>query len=549
MQRVSLRKTDKFPVTEFIGGVYVCMKGVTLLSAKAANVLYPLLFSLCTAVAVFVFIWLMVRCIGKKDVPEQGDASTTEASPRARAMDATAVFLLFLVIGLVLRLIFVFAVKGNRTQVSAFTTLFEYVKANGFGEKYYSENGLGLYPVPYYLYAFMGVFYKLFNLTPDSSATALFTKLPLIAADLVTAYLLYKMTRKYLNSSAAVVVGAFVCVCPLCVFASSVWASVYSIPVMFTVLTLYFVVQKNMVATIGCYAAALLTHRSALYLFPPIAVFVIYGLVKACIAVHNDRGVTFAKLLHDPDKRAVFTVPVSIVGFTIVSYLVSLPVMIGSYGAGFFTYLYRLFFKPLATFDSFGQNSLGIFNLFMRNGKLLTARFPSVIFTVLFAAIITAIVLLVYLSKKNRANLVFLCGYILFTLATYFVGFDEFGLLTATALFLMSFLLIRDKRIVSVWGMLTLLVVLNASVVMAQAGYYNNSVAYEIGEVSLAQEILSGGGKAVNIICSALAVLTHLYATVILLDISMSGKRKVLPYRENATFGKAMQAYFARIEK
>lgn len=514
-------------------------------STKAANVLYPLLFSLCTVVAVFVFIWMTVRTVGKSDESATNGGADAQERTKTR-VDYTALLLVFLAIGLILRLIFVFAVKGNRTSYRTFTDLFEYVSANGFGKKYLSESSLAVYPVTYYVYALMGGLYKLFGLTPDSLLTALLVKLPLIVADLVTAFLLYKMARKYLNGAAATVIAAFVCICPLFVFASGVWGTVYSLAAMFAVLMLYFVVEKNFVATVGCYAAALLCHKSMLYLFPAVAVFVIYNLVKASIATHKAKDRSFAAVLRDKELRPVFTVPVSVVGFAILSYLVSLPLMLHAYGAGYFTFLYRLYIKPLAAFTLFGHNSLGIFNLFLRNGKELNARFPSVVFSVLFALIITGIVLLVYLSKKNRANLVFLCGYILFTLATYFVGFDEFSLLAAIFVFLFSFLLIRDKRILSVAGVLLLLVVVNASAVMASAGYYNNAIAYEFTEEAeyAGSEILRGGLSAVTIVCSVLAVLTHLYATVVLLDISMSNKRKLLPYVENATFGKAMQAYF-----
>ncbi|MDE6399038.1 MAG: hypothetical protein K2L51_06935, partial [Clostridiales bacterium] len=507
--------------------------------------LYPLLFSLCSVIAVFGLVWFMVRTAGKTDAVAEGETDAVKKP------NAAALLGVFLVIGFLLRLIFVFAVKGYRAEVNAFTDLFAYVKANGFGKRYYASQGMGVFPLTYYIYAFMGLFFNAFSLTADSVFAALFVKLPLIAADLITAFLLYKTARKYLNAAAAVGIAAFVCVCPLFVFASGVWGSVYSLVMLFAVLTLYFLVEKNFIATIGCYAAALLCHKSALCLFPAIAVFVIYNLVKASMTVHAAKNVTFGQVLADKEMRPVFTVPVAIVGFAIVSYLVALPVMIGSYGAGYFTFLYRIYLKPLASFTVFGHNSLGIFNLFLRNGKGLNARFPSIVFTVLFAVIVTAIVLLVYLSKKNRANLVFLCGYILFTLATYFVGYEEFSLLAVTAICLLSFLLIRDKRILSVAGMLILLITVNASAVMASAGYYNNSVAYDFtAEAGYAgTEILQGGAQAVTIVCSALAVLTHLYATVVLLDISMSNKRKVLPYIENATFGTAMRSFFARTAK
>ncbi len=518
---------------------------MALLSVKAANVLYPLLFTIATAASVLLLIWLLVRTVGKTDaVRAEGE---TDAGKK---IDPAALLAVLLVIGLILRLIFVFAVKGNRTQTQTFTTLFEHLEAKGFGKDYYKAQGLAVFPLTYYIYAAMGAFFNLFGLTADSAAAALFVKLPLIAADLVTAFLLYKTAKKYMGSAAATVVAGFICVCPLFVFASGVWGTVYSLLAMFLALTLYFLADKNFIATVGCYAAALLVHQSAVYLFPAIAIFVLYNFVKACMAVHAAENVSGGAVWRDPAMRPVITVPASIAVFALLSYLVSLPLMIGSFGAGYFTFFYRLYLRPLASFTSFGHNSLGIFNLFMRNGKELNARFPSVVFTVLFAVIVTAIVLLVYLSKKNRANLVFLCAYVLLTLATYFVGFDEFSLLSAIVLFLLSFVLIRDKRILAVLALLTLPVIVNASAVMASADYYNNDIAYRFTEAAeyTGSELLRGGAAAVTVVCSAIAVLVHLFATVVLLDISMSNKRKVLPYAENATFAQAMKAFVARVK-
>ncbi len=503
-----------------------------LLSAKIAGVLYPLFFSLLTAVAIIAFIWLMVRLVGRTD---SNDA--VSAPEQAKRMNFTAPLLILLVIGLILRLIFVFVVKGYRPELNKIISMFSSLK-NGFGNNYSTD----IFPVTYYIYSLFGAFANLFGLGTESVMLPVLIKLPLIAADLITAFILFKLTKKYLNSAAAVVVAGFVCLCPLFVFASGVWATQYSLLTMLLVLTLYFVVEKNFIATIGCFSAALLCHKDAMFLFPLVAVFVIYGLVKACITVHKAKNVSFAELLKNPSMRPVFTVPVSIVGFMLISYLVSLPVIHSSYGAGYFTFIYELYLKPLASFEVFGRNSLGIFNLFLRNGVALNSRFPSVVFTVLFAVIITGIVLLVYLSKKNRANLMFLGGYIILTLATYFVGFSEFSLLAAVVIFLMSFLLIRDKRIISVFGILSLLITVNASTVMSYAGYYNNLSDYY---VLSGTPVLKGGISAVTLVCSALAVLTHLYATVVLLDISMSNKRKLLPQIADADFKKAMSSFFS----
>lgn len=519
--------------------------GNVLISVSAANVLYPVLFAVFCVAALAVFIWLMVKTAGQTQTKT---VAGVEGS--SKIVNYTALLLVMLVIGLVLRLIFVFAVKGFRSDVNTIVSLFEHMKNNGFADNYYSARGMGVFPLTYYIYAFMGMFANLLGLNTDSLLMPLFVKLPLIAADLVSAFILYKLAAKYMNQAAATVTAGFVCVFPLFVFASGVWATQYSLLAMFLLLSIYFLADKNFIGTVGCYGAALLVHKDAVYLFPMFAVFVVYGLVKASVTLHKARKekvVSFESVLSDSSLRPVFTVPVSIAGTLILSYLVSLPLMIGSFGAGFFTFMYRVYFAPLASFSSFGHNSLGIFNLFMRNGEQFGHNFPTVIFTVLFAVIITGIVLLVYLSKKNRANLVFLGGYIVLTLATYFVGFTEFGLLASVALFLVSFLLVRDKRIITVFGMLSLLITVNAATVMAYANYFNNLTDYNFTSAVgyTGSEILSGGISAVNIVCSALAVLTHLYATVVLLDISMSNKRKVLPYDSNIGFGRAMAEFFS----
>ncbi len=111
-------------------------------------------------------------------------------------------------------------------------------------------------------------------------------------------------------------------------------------------------------------------------------------------------------------------------------------------------------------------------------------------------------------------------------------------------------MLIRDKRILAVLALLTLPVIVNASAVMASADYYNNDIAYRFTEAAeyTGSELLRGGAAAVTVVCSAIAVLVHLFATVVLLDISMSNKRKVLPYAENATFAQAMKAFVARVK-
>ena len=226
-------------------------------------------------------------------------------------------------------------------------------------------------------------------------------------------------------------------------------------------------------------------------------------------------------------------------------YLISLPAVI-KITANPFKWLNLVFFAPLAEMTSFGHNALNIFNLFGRNGTELVAKFPSVVFVVLFALIVTALVLLVYLSRKNRANLSFLAAFIILTLSVFYMGFSELNLIAVMGLLLLSFALIKDKRILQIFGLVGFSVLFNASTVMANAGYLNNLTDFELSSSSnslyTGSVILnSGGGMAINIICSCITVLTFVYATLILLDFSMSNKRKLFADIENPSFFTSMK--------
>ena len=155
--------------------------------------------------------------------------------------------------------------------------------------------------------------------------------------------------------------------------------------------------------------------------------------------------------------------------------------------------------------------------------------------------IVLGITLLVYLSKKNRANLAFLSGYLIYTLATYYVDFSALTLIPVLAIFLLSFILIKDRRILQVFSFLSLTVLVNSVSVLISAGYLNNASEYLFdSSFYTGTSLLNvGAGMAVSIVCSVVTVLTHLYSTLILLDLAMSSRRKLLSYNNSVSMAKS----------
>lgn len=509
------------------------LSGLAGVSRTSLDVLFIVLFLLFSVAVLLLAVYLLSNVINR------APASEATAADGSKNFNFTGVLLMLLAIGFVVRLVFVFVVKGYRDEFRTYTAFFEAL-GSGSIATYYKSNGVTLYPVTAYIMGLFGAIANACGINSASAAMPLMVKLPFVICDILTAWLLYRAAKKYINEYVGLIVAGLVCLFPPFIFASSVWGSVYSLLGFFIVLTFYFVASKNFAALIGAYSLALLTAKDAMYLFPVIAVFVIYSLVKSSIYVHRNKPVSFGALIKNKNSCGVVLIPIYIVASVILMYLVSLPAII-QITANPFMWLSLVFFRPLATMTSFGHNALNIFNLFGRNGTELVAKFPSVVFVVLFALIVTALVLLVYLSRKNRANLSFLGAFVVLTLSVFYMGFSELNLIAVSGLLLLAFILIKDKRILQIFGLMGFSLLFNASTVMANAGYLNNLTDFDLSSTSnslYTGSVLlnSGGGMAVNIICSCITVLTFVYATLILLDFSMSNRRKLFADLENRNF-------------
>lgn len=489
----------------------------------ATDVVFAIVMILLAVAVIVIGAGLLVKCIHKdrNAVPKKG-------------LSFAAMLSIVILCGVILRIVFSLTVIGFREDFTTITDAMEYVALNGF-KGYYSGKGIMLYPLTLLIYSLLGVVTNSVGISAATFGMALLVKLPFIVADIVSAAVLYKLAAKYVNGYVGVIVSGIFMLSPAFMMASSIWGSEYALLTAGLLLSLYFMATKNYLGLFASYAASLLLMKDAIYLFPLFAVFVVYNFIKALKKVIAEK-IPAKDIWSNPDTCQVIRTPVYLVIAVLLSYLISLPTMLSDFGANFFTWIYRFSLKPLADIAYFGFNSLGIFNIFVKNGEKLGANFPTVVFAVIFAVIILGIVLLVYLSKKNRANLVFLGGYIIFTLATYYVDFSAMSLVPVLGIFLLAFILIKDRRILQVFGVLSLLVLVNSTAVLIGAGYVNNASEYLFdSSFYLGSSLLSEGlGLAVSIICSVLAVLAHLYSTMILLDLSMSNKRKLLEGNENA---------------
>ena len=534
-------------MTKFFGA-----NGVSTLGADLA---YTITFAVLTVLVMLPVIWLLTKYIRRPKYAETyaEKVKAYEAGQLTSGQPVKFSFtgILFAIIGIsvIIRLVFAFFVTGYRGPTGdvidndSFNSLFSLFGVGDLAANYPAgQDAVAHYPLITYIYSFLGLFVRAFSLTADSFAASFFVKLPMILADVGLICLLYVAAKKYVNEYVALIVAGFAAIFPPFIFASSVWGSVYSILAFLIALTFYCIATKNFPGLFIAYALALYTAKDALYLFPVVAIFVIYQFIKSALYVRKNKLGSIKEMLSNSNAKNLILIPIYIVVSWLVMWLAALP-LIHNYSVNPFKWMYMFFFYPLSQVTSYGYNALNIFNLFIRNGMELGAGFPAVFFSIMVGVIITLLVLLVYLSRKNRANLVYLAGYCLFTLSVFFVDFGAMNLITVLALLLLSLIFVRDRRILTLVVMLGLCVVLNASFVMMSAGYFNTLPASAFaggiytGDTLLFDNI---GWLAANIAVSAVTVLLYAYATLVILDIAMSNKRKLFADITKPSFGRSL---------
>lgn len=436
--------------------------------------------------------------------------------------------------GFAIRLVFALCVRGSRADYGVFVTMIKSLKLSGPEGYYTGDTSATLYPIVYFVYLIFGGLANAMELSGHSLGMQFMIKLPLIIADLLTAIAVFKIADRYINRATALVLAGFVCICPIFFIGSAIWCSPIIFTVMFACFMCYFLARKNHAATIAFATLAAFSSREGIYLFPVVAVFSVYHLIRAILNIRRDNVKGTA--VFGADYRAVISVPVSFVLSFVVVYLLGL-IMVHSHSYNPFTYIYEFLLAPLGGWVYFTSDGLSVYSIFNRSGATAGARFPSWLFVCLFAAIIFGVVGVVYFTKRNRATMVLLIAFSLLTMQVYYPGTTAISMQGALAVILAAYALNRDKRILYVLFAVGLCFAINSLITLGNMGQLNNLSDYDLAAQT------AGGIKAVTIACSVITVIAHLYFTVVTVSVGMTGQRRMLESKR--AFGESLREFFA----
>lgn len=502
--------------------VFLSQNGISVLAQDVIITLFIVLLTLFTFAALVVALCKF---------------SGTESKKAGRKAFVAVV----LAAGAALRLVFALCVRGYREDYRLFASMIEHLETSGLTGYYKGEPTETLYPIVYFVYLIFGGLGNLTGLTDYELGMQLTVKLPLILCDLAAAYAVYKIAKRYFDKTTADILLAFVCACPVFFIGSCLWATPIVFTATFACFACYFLARKNYAAAIGFATAAAFSGKEGIFLFPVFAVFSVFHIVKAAINIKRDKP-SF-KEIFSADYSAVVAVPVGFILSVAAAYLLGL-FMFASYSYNIFKFIYEFTLAPLVSKTYFTYNGLSVYTLFGMNGDAMGARFPTWLIFALFSAIIVAVVCVVYFSKRNRATLVMLAAYSLFTVQIYFTGTSAVTIYCALPLLTASYALVKDKRLLYVLFVAGSCYAVNACSTLAVSGYLNNFSDYVFESAgSDVTTLMTGGYSAITIVCSALSVLCHIYFTVIMANIGMTGQKKLLGKADG--IGESFKRFFS----
>lgn len=404
----------------------------------------------------------------------------------------------------ILRLALSIVYYGHPTDIGCFMAWGNAALNNGLSN-FYTSGMFADYPPGYmYICAALSWICEILQLPYGSTAMAFVYKLPATFADLVSAYLVYRIARKNgVGEGFSLALTAVLALNPVLMFVSGAWGQIDTLLTLLFVVTIYLLQRDRRIAAGAVYGLAILLKPQALMLGPLFAVAFIADI--------------FVK---DGKKR---------LGETALAVLAALAVLcLGSLPFRGTQSWYWLIQKYMSTASSYPYAAIEAFNcpsLFGGNWKSVDATRLGVSFRIWgTAAIVTVVMVSGYIYaksfRKSRGALYLTSAMLIMGVFTFGHYMHERYMLPVLMLLMMAYLYYRDRRILAAFGAVTVSSLLNVRAAMF-------IVDHQTARGTLYEFITRFG--------SALTVLACAYLIYITVRVALQGETvtaAVLPKQE-----------------
>lgn len=320
-------------------------------------------------------------------------------------------------VGFLLRVAAATLMSGHPFDISTFRS-WATAAANNLFQVYDSGRSSDYPPLYMYILFIAG---KLGSLPVLSGYYPLLLKLPSMIADIATAFLIYRVARKYLSQELSILLSAFYVFNPAIIINSAWWGQVDSFFTLIAVLGVWALTEKKMGLAGSLFIAAVLMKPQGI-IFLPVLGF---------------------ELIRQKSLKSLLKTAAGVLGTAL---LVVLPFAV-HYDAG---WIFRLYAQTIGEYPYASVNAFNLFSLLGANYK--SDELPWLflnyhIWGLIFICLVTAYSWFIYIKAKSTAlipaaALLQIAG--VFTLAT---GMHERYLFPAAALAILAGVYLRDRRL------------------------------------------------------------------------------------------------------
>jgi len=290
--------------------------------------------------------------------------------------------------------------------------------ANGFSQ-FYANARQADYP-PVYIYI-LGCIGRIANIQVFNSYYILLLKIPSIIADVATAYFIYRIGKRFLNTVTSIFLATFYTFNPAIFIDSTFWGQVDSLFTLLIVISIYLLYEKKYVFSSVMFALSVLMKPQGIIFLPVL----FFELVRQ----RKIRNFIYAAV------SAVATIIAIIIPFSINE---QSPIWI------FNLYLRTISEYPYASVNAF--NFFGLVGANYKNGNTTFFIFSYHTIGIMFIILTTLIGWILYIKGNDRKYISAVSLLQIAGVFTFSVGMHERYLFPAVALSILAFIYSKDRR-------------------------------------------------------------------------------------------------------
>ena len=366
---------------------------------------------------------------------------------------------IILLIGLVVRIVLAVNYAGNSADVETFAGGALSLANNGL-DKYYPTSTNKILPLQLYIMWACGGLINLFS--AKGAALYLIVKLPAIICDLVATVFIYKLGKKFIGEKGGLMVSVLYSLMPTLLTATAVWGEIDSIVAMIAIIMLYIILNPNDIKDsaryIGIFVCLLLGSMlkiEFMWLVPVVLAFVVYTFIKK--------------------KETRLVIGVSAGVGLVLFYLLSIPFCTHYMSLGRPFYIFERYFDMM--FGGTHYYSQDAFNLYALVGlNWRSVSRISVIMNVVFAVILFAFIIFVYMKNRSRVELLLISAFTMIGAYTFAIDMSPTVLVVALALMLTYAIVANEKRIYLLFVVYALIGFLNSAILLNNGGALSSFV-------------------------------------------------------------------------